>query len=66
MQTFHNDDAVFLQTQLMSMPFPFSGFEVEAGQLHFFATENSGQILTEELRIQRIDMFKVQLAIRAG
>ena len=50
----------------MSVPLPFSGDKVEHRQFHFFTRQKLPQVYTEQIRIDGIDMLKVNLSIRAG
>ena len=64
--TFNDDNGVFLKLHLMTCPDSLSKLEAEGGNFYLLTLEKLLEVLSKKLGIDGIDMLKVELSVGTG
>ena len=60
---FDNQHGIFLQLQLIAAIFTAAGTEIVLGHFHFFACQQTLQMLIEQLQVDSLQAFKIIAAV---
>ena len=63
MNAFDNQHGIFLQLQLIAAIFTATGAEIVLGHFHFFACQQTLQMLVEQLQVDSLQAFKIIAAV---
>ena len=65
-ESFHNNDGIFLQMELMPLPDTLAQLKIKDRQFYLLAGQKLRDLQAEQVGIDGVDMLQIQLAIGTG